>query len=40
MGEGRLQVVFAISCKNNLSDVSVPPFNVTVDTTLLFRLEN
>ena len=24
-----LQVVFAISCKNNLSDVSVPPFNVT-----------
>ena len=29
MGEGGLQVVFAISCKNNLSDVSVPPFNVT-----------
>ena len=29
MGEGGLQVVFAISCKNNLSDLSVPPFNVT-----------
>ena len=29
MGEGGLQAVFAISCKNNLSDVSVPPFNVT-----------
>ena len=29
MGEGGLQVVFAISCKNNLSDLSVPLFNVT-----------
>ena len=34
MGEGGLQVVFAISFKNNLSDVSVPPFNVT-DCSLL-----
>ena len=29
MGEGGLQVVFAISYKNNLPDVSIPPFNVT-----------
>ena len=29
MEEGGLQVVFAISCRNNLPDVSVPPFNVT-----------
>ena len=29
MEERRLQLAFAISCKNNLSDLSVPGFNVT-----------
>ena len=28
-GRGGAQVVFAISCKDNLPNISVPPFNVT-----------